>query len=447
MTAMPREMMGNAVRRLAQMFPGYFPEAKHNHYRDFGWPETLTFAQFYRMYCRNSLASAAIKKTARKCWESYPALMEREDQHDETSLEKEIRQRFADLRVWQHAAETDRRSMVGRYAGLILRLADDKRFREPVDSVPGGLDALVEVIPAWEGQLTVSTWDTDETSEDYGKPTMYLFNEAQVSDGNQGQNRSFEVHPDRVIIWSETGTVHDQSLLEACYNDLLDMEKIRGAGGEGFWKNAKSAPILEMDPATRLDQMAQAMDVEVSDLKSAMDEQVSDYNKGFDPTLLLQGITAKTLGVTLPSPEHFYGIALQSAAASFMMPVKIFVGMQTGERASQEDAREWAQTCMGRRSDALVPVLMEFVNRLERFGIIPERDWFLDWADLTESGMDEKIARVERMASVNDRMRGSRELVFTPEEMRDVIDLAPLSEKERTIEGDAAPFGESPDEE
>lgn len=443
MNAQPRDMVANAVRRLANLFPGYFEEQKHNHYTDFGWPKALTFALLYDMWSRNALAKAAVAKTIRKAWETHPTLREAEEGAEETALEADIRQRFDDLRLWQRLAEAHRRSLVGCYGGAILRLADSRPFRDPVDTVPGGLDGLVEIIPAWEGQLQVATWDTDEASETYGHPLMFQFNEAQVEANRQMRVRSFEVHPDRVLVWSEDGTVHGRSMLEAGYNDLLTVEKIVGAGGEGFWKNAKSAPVLQVDPEAKLDQMAQAMGVPRDELVDAMNTQVNDWQKGFDKLLMLQGMEAKTLGITLPSPEHFYAAPLQNFAASIEMPVKILVGMQTGERASQEDADEWARTNMGRRNDSVIPNIMELVNRLERFGILPERDWWLDWDDLTEADMGDKIARADKMADVNAKMAAGGELVFLPEEIRSAVGLEPLGAD--AMLRDEPPFGE-PDE-
>lgn len=423
-------MMNTTTRRLSALFPGYFEGYKHNHYNDFGWPEQLSFDQFYGMYSRNGLAQAAVRKTARKVWEDHPFLMEREEDHEETKIESEIRQRFADLRLWQHLSEADRRAMVGRYAGVILRFADSKRFNEPVDSVAGGLDGLVEIIPAWEGQLRVSTWDTDETSETYGQPTMFSFNEAEVGGSQQTRMRTFELHPDRVIVWSQDGTVHGRSLLEPGYNDLLTLEKITGAGGEGFWKNAKSAPVIQLDKEARLSELARAMGVEETDIADALDTQVENWQKGFDQLLMGQGMEFKTLGITLPSPEHFRAGALENFAASIEMPKKILTGMQTGERASTEDADEWAKTCMGRRSDYVVPNVMQLINRLERVGILPDRDWFLSWTDLTESSMGEKIDRADKMSSVNQKNAAFGEMVFKPEEIREVIGLPPAEDED-----------------
>ncbi len=430
-------LVNHVQRRLGSMFPGFFANGstKHDHYKDFGYPEALSFTQVYRMYCRNGVAAAGVDKTIRKTWQDNPFLLEKErdgsqgGEDDETTLEKEIRQRLDDLRLWARLAEADRMSMVGAYSGVILRIADSKRFDQPVGRVSGGLDALVEVIPAWEGQLQVSQWDTDETSETYGQPKMFQFSESAV-ETNVKQPRNLVIHPDRVIIWSKDGTVHGSSTLEPGYNSLVDMEKVRGAGGEGFWKNAKSAPVLEVDKDAKIDVMAKAMGVPVADLADKMNEQVADWSAGFDKLLMIMGMEAKTLQVTLPSPEHFYAIALQDFAASMNMPVKILVGMQTGERASQEDASEWAQTNMSRRANQTVPNIMSLVNRLERFGILPEKDWHLDWIDLTESSMSEKIDRANKMADTNQKMGGTV-YVFTDDEIRAAVGYEPLTEAQK----------------
>lgn len=435
-----RLVVNNAQRSLQAMFPGfYFGAPKHNHAADFGYPERVEFETAFEAYNRYPLARAAVDKTVGKSWETNPLLQEyqrdgtKPGKQKETKPEADIRQRFGDLRVWQHLAECDRRSLVGAYSGLIVRLADGKPFSEPVDRVPGGLDGLVEVIPAWEGQLTVSQWDTNQTSPTYGQPLMYQFAESAV--GQAQQPRQFTIHPDRVIIVSRDGTLNGRSALEPGYNALLDMEKIRGGGGEGFWKNAKSGLSLEIEKDAKIEDMARVMGVPVQEVVDKIDEQVESFNKGFDKSLMMQGIKAVPIQVQLPSPEHFFAIALQSFAATFSCPLKILVGAQTGERASTEDSEEWARVNMARRTNELIPAVMAFVNRLERFGILPQRDWHLDWTDLTESSMGEKIDRADKMASVNQKMGG--EIVFTGDDIRGVVGMEPLSDAER-FRNDAA---------
>ena len=424
------EIITNAVRRLDTMFPGYFQTTtKRNHYIDFGYPETISFDQFWQMYQRNGIARAAVEKTVLKTWQDLPKLQEDDDADNITPVEQEIIDRFTDLRLWQKIAEADRRSLVGKYAGLILRFADSKRMNEPVDTVPGGLEGLVEVIPAWEGQIEVAEWDTDELSETYGQPKMFSFKESGVG-GDSNKQRQFELHPDRVLIWSADATVHGESSLSPGYNDLITIEKVIGAGGEGFWKNAKSAPILQIDKDAQISAMAQAMGVAPDELADKMDAQVTDWQKGFDALLMLQGMEAKTLGVTLPQPLEFVNVALQSFAASIGIPLKILVGSQTGERASTEDAREWAQTIMSRRENSVVPNIMALVGRLVEYRILADKTWTLYWPDLTESSITEKIERADKMADINAKnvQSGSQELVFTEDEIRETVGYEPLTE-------------------
>lgn len=411
----PRDL----TRNVRGMFGGaYNTTTKHDHYSDFGWPEQVSFQQTYRMYCRNSIASAVVDKTISKVWETDPAIWESaEPTH--SKIELEIADRFNDLRVWQSLAEADTRAMVGRYAAVILRLADGKAFDQPVDTVPGGVTGLVGVIPCWESQLLPVMWDTSPASSNYGSVTMYQFNESSITDVVNTAPRSFGVHPDRVLIWSQNGTVVCRSELESIYNDLIDAEKIKGAGGEGFWKVSRASPVINSKEGMDIQGLAQALGVPVSGIREALNEQMDDYQAGFDKALVLGGLEAKTLGITLTSPEHFFAGPIQSIAAARGIPVPILMGNQTGERASTENAREFALTCNSRRVKRCRPLITEFINRLERFKILPEKDWVIGWSDLTASSEEAKLERAAKMMDINKNTPAAMLHPFTPEEIRD----------------------------
>lgn len=427
----PLQMIMNAARRLDSIFPGYFPTAKHQHYKDFGYPDQVTFDLAFRMYSRHGIAKAAVNKTVLKTWQDFPALWETE-QAGNTRDEQAILKHFRHIGAWRAMAEADRRAIVGGYAGLILRFADDQPFSAPVQTVRGGLEGLVELVPAWANQMTVSEWITDTTSPDYGKPKTFTFNEAAV-DGKSAA-RSFTVHPDRVLIWSADGSVASASDLEAGYNALLDMEKVSGAGGEGFWKNAKSAPVLEIPPEVKINDMAKDMGVEPDDLVDAMNEQVEDWQKGFDKLLMLQGMQVKTLGVVLPSPEHFHTIPLLTFAASMGIPAKVLLGSQTGERASTEDAQEWAQTCMARRENIAKPRIKALADHLVRVGVLPVKDWYVGWTDLTEASSGEKLERAVKMSRINSTLKD--EAVFLSSEIREQAGYDPKTTPPRYSDED-----------
>lgn len=421
-------------------YRAYSTTFKHDLNFDFGYPRTgeLTFDHFYEMWRRHGLARALVERTANKTWQSWPSILESETRTgEESALEREIRIHLSDIRFWQQLQEADIRSMVGKYSALIFQLGDGRSYDQPVSRVPGGIRGLVSVIPAWEGQLEPSAWDSDPGSPNYGKPSMFRFNENSV-DHEAGKVRSFMVHPDRCVIWSRDGTTFGESKLEACYNALLDIEKIRGAAGEGFWKNAKSQPVLQASTDVDFAQLASMLGTDIDGLADALDEVIAKWAKGFDDSLVLQGMEVKSLPVTLPAdPERYFTVALQEVAASWPIPQKVLVGMQTGERASTEDAREWAQTCMGRRNGLVVPIIMQIINRFERWGMLPDRDWFVDWDDLTAPTLEEKLAIAERMAKINQALFAMGEAVFTEDEIRDVAGYEPNAD---------AGFAEPPDE-
>lgn len=428
-------LINRATRSLGRLFPQFFGGGtKQDFYKDFGWPTEVGFPQFHSMYLRNGLATAAVDRTVSKTWETHPWLWEvqPEDHGDESPLETDIRKHFAKLRFWQSLIEADRRSLVGEYSALILRVADGQMFDQPVS---GGLslEDLVEVIPVWEGQLTVAEWNDDQTSPDFGQPSFYQFSETEVTKGKKA--RQFRIHPDRVVIWSADGTIHGKSLLQAGYNDLLDMQKVSGAGGEGFWKNAKSAPVLEVEQEANIQDLAMMMGVPPDQIADKLGEVIGDWQRGLDELLMLKGIQAKTLQVQLPSPEHFHNIPLTSFAASIQMPVKILIGSQTGERASSEDRAEWNQTNMSRRENVVIPNISAVVDRLVQFGMLPDLDWSLSWTSLTESSTKEKVEIAYKLSEINSKEATLSGPAFTIDEIREAAGYEAFTpEQEREIE-------------
>lgn len=409
--------------RLAQASLGY--TGKRDHYRDFGWPKELRFVDFKRMYERNSLATAAVDKTVAKTWETNPALWEHE-RPLESRLEKEIAEHFEDFNIWRGMMETDRRSMVGQYAAFIMMLADEKPFDQPVERVAPGITSLLGVVPCWENQLKPVTYNEDQLSPDYGKPIMFEFTE--YARDNPATHRTIRVHADRVIVWSEDGTLDGRSVLEPGYNDLLDAEKVRGAGGEGFWKTARGAPIIEAGEGQSPASVAKNMGVTPAELIDKINNQLDDFQQGFDKGLMLGGMTAKPLQISLPNPDGFHSIPVNCFAASVNMPVRILLGNQTGERASTEDAKEWAKANMARRSNLAVPVIRGFIRRLVKFGILPDVRWTIGWDDLTEATAAEKLDRSAKMSDINAKTLPGDIPAFLPDEIREAAGYKPLEE-------------------
>lgn len=420
---------------LAQLLLG--GSTKHDHYKDFGWPENLAFKDLRRVYMRNSLAAAAVDKTVAKTWQDSPQLWESEEPA-ESELEADIRKHFSRIRFWQKCAEADRRSLVGRYSALILRIGDGLAWNEPVASVRGGIQALTGIVVVWEDQLKAVEYDRDVSSPSYGSPTMYEFQETEI--GGSSVSRNVRIHPDRVLIWSDDGTMDCRSALEPGYNDLVDAEKVKGAGGEGFWKTSRGAPIIEapqgMSPESFVKMMGAKSGSEALD---KVNEQIDNFQSGFDKGLMLGGLTATPMTISLPSPEHFFNGPVQCFASSFHIPIKILLGSQTGERASTEDSEEWAKTCNSRRVGRCLPLLAEAVQRLVSWGLLPARDWTVGWTDLTEDSAAEKMARAKDLSGINAQTKEGEQLPFSAEEIREAAGYKPNDLPEMDDDDDPPP--------
>jgi hypothetical protein len=413
-------MANRTMRSLSQMFPDAFgghlaTGTKRRHATEYGWPDRITFAHALEMFQRNGLAQAAIRKTRAKTWQTDPQLRYGEEGDDATALETAVAERFTRIRLWQQLAEADMRGMVGAYGAAILRVGDGLDMHQPLGRAPG-LENLVEVIPCWESQLRVAGIVADLADPFYGRPEMWTFHESAVtSPANPSAIRSFSVHPSRVLVFSRDGTLDDRSQLEAGYNAALDAEKVMGAGAEGFFKNSKGVPHLDLAEGTTFEQLAEAMGVQPEDVADKVSQIVRDFISGHDAALVTQNMKATFPNITMPQIAQFWDVSVRTFAASQMIPSHILTGMQTGERASKEDAEEWARTCTARRNGEIVPAIREMTERLVGAGVLPNRPWQVRWDGLMDDGPDAMIARAKSLSEINKNEGGA---VFEADELR-----------------------------
>jgi hypothetical protein len=319
--------------------------------------------------------------------------------------------------------EADMRRTVGKYSALILQIADGKTWNQPVRG--RAARRLVKIIPAWEGQIEPSGWGTDEKdSETYGLPTMYTFDEGKVtsditsaSAGYTG--RRLEIHPDRVIILGDI--INGVPMLRAGYNDFVNLEKILGGSGESFLKNASRQLAINFDKEVNLVDIATAHSVAPKELRTIFDQVTSGLNQGIDQTVMTQGAQVTPLVAAVPDPQQHFNVSLMSAAASIMIPVMVWIGSQTGERASSEDQKDWNKTCQGRRVKQLSSDIETVVAHLMRLALVPLMlETSVVWCDLSEATTAEKLANAKLMGETNNLFATTGEFPFGAQEARDM---------------------------
>lgn len=428
------------VNALASLFNGTSNTKRQRLYQEFGYPVDLCFDDFYRAFTRNALAGAAVRRMVDGCWEDFPEIYEGDKTKDATELTPWDKQVNKLMKLcWKQIKGADRRNLVGRYSALLLQLKDGKPWREPVDrTVIGRLSerGLVKLIPVWEAQLEPVEWDSDAESETFGDVKMYSFTELNVDGGNNPQpGRIINVHPERVIILAEgsdDGTLYSgKSMLEEGFNKLLDIEKVSGGASEGFLKNASRQLNYSFSEKTNFAALAKALGVPEGQLAEALDMQVRRLNDSTDSASFMQAGTAEVLSVTASDPEPTWRTAVNEFCATIPMPVKILIGMQTGERASTEDSKDWSRTRMSRRNGFLTEVITDLITRFWKFGIIPAPkgdEISVGWSDLMAPSRAEKIANMAAMADVGVKSANALgRSAITENEVRAEGELQPIT--------------------
>lgn len=100
---------------------------------EYGFPESVSYDMLFSLYRRGGIAHGAVNKLAGSCWKTAPEVIqggEEERSADETAWEKSISATLTPS-MWRQFADADRRRLVGRYAGIILRLRDSKNGTSP----------------------------------------------------------------------------------------------------------------------------------------------------------------------------------------------------------------------------------------------------------------------------------------------------------------------------
>lgn len=397
--------------RLSAVISGTYDNADtlHNIYADYGYPATLTFDHFWNMYRRFGIAKQVIELYPDAGWSEDPLIF------GSSKLVKDLDTLNYTQDLWHRMKTLDENQRVGRYAGVFIRVRDGRLPEEPIQKKLNGVNALVDLIPLYESQLKVITIDNDPVSDTYGMPTMYQFNGSALGDTNEHTQISFNIHPSRVIISAENSgnkSIYGKSSLESVYNSLMDLRKIIGAGGEGFYINAAQSILLDVKDSASAFELGDSLD----EFSANYDDFIRNRARR---AMWTPGMEAKTLDSNLVMPKEFFMNALSDVAAGAKIPATMLIGQQTGKLASIEDVRFLMSNVNSRRNYHQTKIVRSFIDWMMKYGILPAGDYEVKWPDALALSSNEKLDSGIKMASINtSQFNAGQGAVFSSEEIR-----------------------------
>ena len=393
----------------------------------FGYKENPTFSDFYRAYERGGAGHGAIHRILDVCWREKPRIKQR-DEDAETPWEEKVEGVLRSINAWQKLRDFDRRNMIGRYAGLIYRVADGRALREPLVRAT----RLVDLVPVYEDQIKVTAWDSDPQSENFGRPTMWQYRMRRPGEGDtQGApDQWVDVHPSRVQILAEGAPGVDffdgVPLLRAGFNALVDIEKISGGSAESYLKNSARHLVVEFAADATPENITRNADgsTGTKGVREVIEEQTQSLNRNIDASIVMQGGKVTTLQTHQSDPQPAFDVAGNLFAASVRVPFTILFGQQTGRLASDQDQKDMHARCRSRQVNDLTPMLTEFVRRMQAAGIIDAGDFEVEWEPLDTPGDDQKATVLGKVtAAMKQAFDAGLPPIFDGNELRGIMDF------------------------
>lgn len=232
-----------------------------------------------------------------------------------------------------------------------------------------------------ENLVQISQYEQNPASPRYGQPTIYrvtINDPVQVHTGVGLPLATVEVHYSRIIHVADgltSSEVFGTPRCRAVLNNLIDLQKIYAASGEGYWKNCFATLAAETHP-----QLGGDVTIDTEAIRT----QMKKWRDSLDRILAATGITWRTISPQIVDPNSHVSNQLQAICIKLGCPLRVFMGSEQGVLAASEDAKAWYQRVRERRKNYLTPrLIVPLIDRLIRVGVLPppEVSYKTKWDD------------------------------------------------------------------
>ena len=390
-------MVGNALTTRSELARFLGGEQQRNISIACGYPDSISTDEFKQMWKREGLGKRVVTILPDECWAMSPVVSENEEV-DPTPFEDAWLSLEGQNNIWYYLHKLDRLCGIGRFGVMLLGIDDGKELNEPVDKVIAQTTPKKRVVDRKllyvrvfdETHVVVKHTETDTKSSRFGKPAMYSITFVDPSTSSTS-SITRDVHWSRLIHVADNCTdseVYGDPRQEVVWNRLLDMRKELGSSAEMFWLGAFPGYALEADPA-----LASSGVYDSDSIK----EGVENYTNGLSRYIAMQGITVKSLSPQAISPKMHIDVQLQNIALTLGIPLRVFLGTESGQLASGQDAKAHRDRIDMRRKMFVTPkIILPTIQRLIAMGVLEFVELpIVAWPDMSAPS-DEDKAKVAK---------------------------------------------------
>ncbi len=404
-----------------------------------GYPESVSVAEYRRMYERGGVAEAVVEAFPKATWRGELKIYEDEDPEKDTDFELAVQALDDQLCLWETLFKADILSQLGFYSVVVIGAPGDDLSQELPKGKPGdllylkpylggGIDyrpsrRVISTVNDPDADISIKAYGTNPRDPRFGLPMTYAL---QIK-GVAKMEVAMDLHWTRVLHVADgtlDNSVFGKPCLQSVFNLLLALEKVTGGGAEAFWLRANQGLVANSKPDATGGGLTEA---ELVDLK----RQMEDYHDNMRRVLLGENVDISALGSDVANFSNPADAILTQIAGTKRIPKRILMGSEMGQLASGQDADNFSTQVKDRRTQYAWPRMVRpGIQRLIDYGYLPKPAQFrMQWDEVDAMGLDDKVSVAVKMA-VTNKTQG--EIVFTNEEIREnSLGLKPLDEDQK----------------
>lgn len=324
-------------------------------------PGQEKFEDYYGRYERDATAGRIVDMAPKATWKKPPEVVEEGmDPEKGTEFTEAWNTLAKRLKIFSGFSRVDRLSRIGEYGVLLIGVkGEDLKLKDPLPTLSGAEDVIF-VSGFHQKSADIQSTVTDTSNPRYGQPELYSLDLSggQTGTGQTKTTTKELVHWTRIIHIAEDkleNEVFGRPILKRLLNTLNDLEKVTASTGEAYWQLAARILTAELDPEAKIDPE------DLLKLGENLEEIVHDLRRQF----IGQGAKVDWLASEPPDPKEAADLFMMLAAAGGSIPKRILFGTETGERASEQDERQWLGSVAERQEQFAEPdILLAFIERL-----------------------------------------------------------------------------------